>query len=457
MAATSQSSIIICIFAAKMKARFIQYLSELADSYEKKKFLLAVSGGKDSCVMAHLFFSAGPSFDIAHCNFNLRGNDSIRDKNFVMELAHNYNVTCYTKDFDTLKKQKNSGESIEMVARKLRYDWFDKIGKKYDYIVTAHHANDNAETVLLNMVRGTGLKGMTGIPAKNGKIIRPLLLFTADEITDYAINNHLDYCEDYTNKENNYQRNKIRNLVLPQLKEINSQIIHTLNKNIHIWKKQYHFYQSQIQEKIQQHLHQEKNYNYININDLNNEPFKDLILYELLSPIGFSESDIQNIIEALTHQSGKKFYSPTHTVVKEREKLIIAKLEIDESIYKTYNSIEELAQDNFQIELISIKQHSHFDVNPNTAYFDADKIKFPIIVRNWQKGDYFYPFGMEGKMKLSDFFNNQKIDNYKKSKIKIMCSQKNIIWVVGYRSDNRYKVDTQKTKQYYKITHKNCE
>ena len=440
-----------------MKARFIQYLRELTYPYEDKKFLLAVSGGKDSCVMAHLFFEAGLSFDISHCNFNLRGEDSIRDKNFVIQLAQKYNVKCFTTDFDTISIQKNSGESIEMVARKLRYDWFYKIGENYDFIVTAHHANDNAETVLLNMIRGTGLKGILGIPAQNGKIIRPLLSFTSDEISNYAKEHNLKYCEDYTNKENKYQRNKIRNLILPQLKEINPQIIQTLNNNTHIWKKQYQLYQSSIHQKIDNYLHQEKEYKYINIKDLDKDPFKDLILYELLSPHGFSESDIQDMIETLTHQSGKKFYSQTHIVFKERDKLIIALLENENTFSKTYYSIEELAEDNFQIELISIKQHDHFSVNANTAYFDADKIKFPITVRNWQKGDYFYPFGMEGKMKLSDFFNNQKIDNYKKSKIKIMCSQKIIIWIVGYRSDNRYKVDTQKTKHYYKITHINCE
>lgn len=451
------STIIIRIFAAKMKARFIQYLSELTYPYKEKKFLLAVSGGKDSCVMAHLFFEAGLSFDMAHCNFNLRGEDSIRDKNFVIQLSLKYKVKCFTTDFDTLKIQKNSGQSVEMVARNLRYEWFEEIGENYDYIVTAHHANDNAETVMLNLIRGTGLKGMTGIPAKNGKIIRPLLSFTADEIIDYTKINNLEYCEDYTNKENNYQRNKIRNLILPQLKEINPQIIHTFDKNIQIWKKQYLFYQNTLQEKIELYLHQDKGYQYINIKDLYKDPFKELVLYELLSPYGFSESDIQDIVESLTHQSGKKFYSQTHIVFKERDKLIIALLEKDNDFSKTYHSIEELIEDNFQIELVSIKQHDHFSVNANTAYFDADKIKFPITVRNWQKGDYFYPLGMEGKMKVSDFFNNQKIDNYKKNKIKIMCSKKNIIWIVGYRSDNRYKVDTQKTKQYYKITHKNCE
>ena len=440
-----------------MKARFIQYLSELADSYESKKYLLAVSGGKDSCVMAHLFFSAGLSFDMAHCNFSLRGEDSIRDKNFVIQLSEKYKVKCYTIDFDTLEIQKNSGKSVEMVARELRYDWFEEIGKTYDYIVTAHHANDNAETIFINIIRGTGLKGLTGIPAKNGKIIRPLLTFSAEEITDYATYNHLDYCEDYTNKENNYQRNKIRNLILPQLKEINPQIIHTLDKNIHIWKKQYEFYQTQIQQKIQLYLHQEKDYNYINIKDLDNEPFKDLVLYELLSPYGFSDSDIQNVLESLYHQSGKKFCSPSHTVFKERDKLIITKSINQDPDYKTYYSMDELARDNFQIELVSIKHHTDFSVNANTAYFDADKIEFPIIVRSWQKGDYFYPFGMKGKMKLSDYFNNQKIDNYKKGQIKIMCSQKNIIWIVGYRTDDRYKVDTQKTKHYYKIIHKSCE
>lgn len=440
-----------------MKKRFIQYITDLTTQYKDKKYLLAVSGGKDSCVMAYLFASTKLHFDIAHCNFNLRGKDSIRDKEFVIELANRYNVTCYTQDFDTLKIQEKSGKSIEMVARELRYKWFEIIGNKYDYIVTAHHANDNAETILLNMIRGTGIKGMTGIPSQNGKIIRPFLSFTSKEINDFALENNISFCEDYTNYENNYRRNKLRNIVIPQLTNINPNFINIIDKNTRIWKRQYEFYQKQIILKTEKYLHKEDHHIYFNIEELDKEPFKDLILYENLTKYGFKESQIQDILNSFNSQSGKKFYSKTHLAYKERNKIVLSEKDKTQAYFKQYFSFEEMKDDKYLIDLISIKEHKSFETNNNIAYFDADKIIFPITVRNWKTGDCFYPFGMKGKMKVSDFFNNLKIDNYKKNNIKIMCSQKNIIWIVGYRSDERYKVDTQKTKLYYKINAENCE
>lgn len=440
-----------------MKAQFIQNLKEIDPAYEDKKYLLTISGGKDSCAMAHLFHEFHLNFDIAHCNFHLRGTDSDRDQQFVENLAKEYQVKCFVKHFDTIKLQENSGKSVEMVAREIRYEWFNEIGKNYDYIVTAHHANDNAETILLNISRGTGLKGLTGIPIINGKIIRPLLSLTSDDIKHYLAENKLEFCEDYTNSETKYQRNKIRNIVIPELKNVNESIIYTLNKESKIWKKQFQFYEYQINTLIDKYLHKEKDHDFVEINEIENEPFKELLLYEILSQYHFSESCVLNICENLKHSSGNKYYSEDFQIFIERDKIIITKKDSNENYYKVYQSYEELNDDDFSIELIENKQNIKFEKKNNVAYFDAEKFKFPIEIRNWEAGDFFYPFGMKGKMKLSDFFNNNKIENYKKNNIKIMCSQKNITWVVGYRSDDRYKVDTQNTRFYYKITYKNCE
>ncbi|MBR0077518.1 MAG: tRNA lysidine(34) synthetase TilS, partial [Bacteroidales bacterium] len=229
-----------------MKESFYNNLKTLVGTPEKCSFLLVVSGGGDSVVMTHLFYSCGLPFAIAHCNFHLRGDDSNEDMRFVQQLAANYGVQLFVKEFDTLSIQKNSGKSVEMVARDLRYQWFEEVGQPFDFIVTAHHANDNAETLLLNLCRGTGLKGLAGIPARNGKYLRPLLPFPSDELRRYTTRHHLSFRTDRTNFSEQYQRNKIRLAVLPKLTEINPDLIRTFSRNADHFRHQYDFYQRQL-------------------------------------------------------------------------------------------------------------------------------------------------------------------------------------------------------------------
>lgn len=433
-----------------MEELFRQHINELVDSAPSKTFLLAVSGGADSSVLAYLFAHCQLNFAIAHCNFHLRGEESNLDMMLTRRMAQDYGVTYFEKEFNTKAEQEKSGDSIEMVARNLRYTWFKEIGIEYDYIVTAHHANDNAETVLLNLSRGTGLKGLTGIPEQNGKILRPLLPFSAQQIRQFAAEKNIAFRNDSSNFSDTFHRNKIRLSVIPKLEEVNPQLIQTFSHNSQILRQQYQFYQHQI-EKIKNDLVQiQGEETIIPLDKLSLLDDKILILNEILRNYGFNEDNVKQIIHSEQGPSGKKFLSSTHVLVKDRNYLIINHLTSDTHHSIMINSWEELSLYGFQICQCSINQKPIFENNPNIIYVDEKKINFPLILRHWKSGDFFFPFGMKGSKKLSDFFTNQKIDILTKDKIWLLCDGEKIIWVVGFRSDDRFKIDN-KTTNYIKI------
>jgi tRNA(Ile)-lysidine synthase len=435
-----------------MEKLFIRYLKEIVPEPEKVKFLLAVSGGIDSCALAHLFFQNHLSFDIAHCNFHLRGEDSNLDSSLVTALEKIYKVSVFVKEFDTLTLAQNSGKSVEMAARDLRYEWFAEIGHDYDYIVTAHHANDNAETMLLNLTRGTGLKGMSGIPTVNGKIIRPLLSFSSADILDYVKRHKIEYRDDQSNFSQQYHRNKIRHVVIPKLEEINPGFIHTASNNADIFKKQYDFYIKYMNLYKEKLLVNKEEGCYISVNDLIKEKYYSLILYEILSDFNFNPATINLIAENLHSISGKKYFSATHQLIKDRENLIITPvsedLENDSLIIPDPDTLQVYG---FDVEILDYQHDLHFEDNPMILYADADKLTFPLELRRWKEGDYFFPFGMKGKKKLSDYFTDRKIDLNTKHKIPLLCCNDEIVWVVGFRSDDRYRIEKNKTNKYYKI------
>lgn len=433
-----------------MEELFRQHINKLVPQAEKMTFLLAVSGGADSSVLAYLFHHCHLSFAIAHCNFHLRQDESNQDMLLVRQTAENYQVRYFEKEFDTLSIQNGSGQSVEMVARKLRYNWFNEIGADFDYIVTAHHANDNAETVLLNLSRGTGLKGLTGIPEKNGKILRPLLPFSANKIRQFADQKQIPYRNDASNFSEIYHRNKIRLSVIPKLEEINPELIQTFTHNIQLLQQQYQFYQHQL-DTIKADLVQIHNEEIIiSLEKISLLYDKILILNEILRDYGFNEDTVKQIIHSEQGPSGKKFLSSTHVLVKDRNKLIINRLDSDIHHSITINSWEKLNQYGFQTCQCTINQKPIFENNSNIIYVDEAKINFPLTLRQWEAGDFFFPFGMKGRKKISDFFINQKIDILKKDKIRLLCDGDKIIWVVGYRSDDRFKID-DKTTTYIKI------
>lgn len=434
-----------------METRFFQHLQTLVPHPEKARFLLTVSGGKDSTVLAHLFQRFNLDFAIAHCNFHLRDTDSDADMDFVKNLAEKFHKGLFIREFDTFSEQKDSGKSIEMTARDLRYEWFNKISATFNYVVTAHHADDNAETILLNLTRGTGLKGLTGIPALNGKFLRPLLPFSSDEILHYAQENRIDFRTDQTNFSEKYQRNKIRLAILPQLQEINPSLIATLTKNIAHFQQQFAFYQREINKKMQSICVKNADSLLISIEKLQNEPDQSILLYETLKPYGFSSNTTAEILTAIDGTNiGQLFFSPTHQLLKDRNLLIIKKIEDSTSHAIIIHDENDLRKAGFEVSRISITEITDFKQDTNSILVDADKLHFPLTIRNWKEGDKFRPFGMRGQQKLSDFFVNQKVNRFQKSQIKILSSENQIVWVIGLRADDRFKVD-ERTRECWII------
>ena len=433
-----------------MIQRFTSELKRLVGAANRYRYLLAVSGGADSSVLAYLFHSAGLNFAVAHCNFHLRGADSDRDMCVVQSLAQALDVPCYLKEFDTPSLQKNSGLSVEMMARKLRYDWFEEIGGDFDFIVTAHHANDAAETMLLNLCRGTGLKGMASIPEKNGKIIRPLLNFTAAEIRNFARNQNISYVFDDTNDDETIKRNRLRKTVIPILEELNPNLISTLSHNRKIFQKQLLFYQNCVENVKKEVVSKKDDVMVINTTLLAENSQKHIILYEILNDFGFTAAVIEDLMNA--EQSGKQFFSEQYSLLVNRDSYIIKPIKEGEDQCFTLDDEDELKR-FFQVETHTLSGPLVFSKDNNVLYLPAEKLTFPLTLRHWQEGDSFYPLGAKGRQKISDFFTDHKIDLFTKKKIWLLCNKNDILWVVGYRSNEQYKIDINKTKHYYTITY----
>ena len=431
-----------------MKKQFYQELLQLAPDAESARFLLAVSGGRDSVVLAHLFASFHLKFDIAHCNFHLRGEESNKEMFFVQNLPFLTTQKVFVKEFDTFNIQQNSGKSIEMVARELRYQWFEEIGEEYDYIVTAHHANDNAETVIMNLMRGTGLRGICGIPPKNGIIIRPILRFSAAAIEKYCLEQEIRFCVDSSNLSDEFLRNKIRHHIIPEMEKINPNIIEVFTKNCNLFQQQTQFFDTHIQQYKNKLLQEKDNRKTISIETLQNIENQSLILYEILNPFGFNADDVENILKSMSSNSGKQFFSDTHVLIKDRTHFILETKTAQKAQVIIIHNIEELEEYGFKVEKNTKNSEFSAIKSSKIIYVDAAKLSFPLTIRGWKSGDFFYPFGMKTKKKVSDFFTDLKIDLLEKQKIRILCSQDEIVWIVGYRADERFRV-RESTKSYY--------
>ena len=434
-----------------MKTHFYQEVLRLAPDAESARFLLAVSGGQDSVVLAHLFKTCGLNFDIAHCNFHLRGEESNKEMNFVQQLPFLTSQKIFVKEFDTITIQQKSGKSIEMVARELRYQWFEEIGKDYHYIVTAHHANDNAETMIMNLLRGTGLRGMGGISKKNGKIIRPLLWCNANEIKKYATQHEIKFCVDSSNLTDDFLRNKIRHHIIPELEKMNPKCIDNFSKNCNLFLQQTNFYDACIQYFKNKLVVEAEDRIYIDIHILRKIDNQSVILFEILNPYGFNIDNVVNILKSLNAQAGKRFLSDTHVLIKDRTHFIIEKKEIKKEEDILIYSIKELENHGFSVKKKVANQNDNIIKKHNVIYVDAQKISFPLTIRNWRNGDFFYPFGMKTKKKVSNFFTDLKIDLLEKQKVRLLCSHNQIVWIINIRADERFRID-ENTKYYYQIS-----
>jgi len=411
------------------------------------KILLAVSGGKDSMAMLHLFVAAKMSIGVAHCNFQLRAKAADEDENFVKQTCQQLNIPFHSIRFDTADYAEKHKISTQMAARELRYNWFEEIKTTHHYhsIATAHHQNDVAETMLINLTKGSGLSGLHGIKAKNNHVIRPLLCFTTDEIQQYISTHQISYREDQSNASVKYVRNKIRHEVLPKLAEINPNIIETLNKTATHFSATENILMQKIEEEKKRCFTTENELVKINIEHLQQLHPLTTYLYYFLSPFHFNFDDCEQITLSLNGNSGKQFFSTTHQLIKDRAFLLLSpktENQPEPIIIHTINDFTE-SPINIKLEIIANK-NTTFKTAKNIAYLDADKIAFPLYFRKWKEGDSFTPFGMKGKKKLSDYFIDEKFSIPEKEATWLLTDKNdNIIWVVNSRTDDNFRVSEQ--------------
>ncbi|MBC7450913.1 MAG: tRNA lysidine(34) synthetase TilS [Cytophagales bacterium] len=422
-----------------------QFISEKQLFQPEDKILLTVSGGIDSVVLFDLFLKAGFYFAVAHCNFSLRGEESDGDEQFVSNLAIRNGISFHVKRFDTSSFANERALSIQMAARELRYQWFEELldSYKYKYVATAHQLNDIIETMLINLSRGTGIAGLHGIAEKNGRIIRPLLFSGRDGIRAYAEENALHWREDSSNVEEKYARNLIRHRVVPVLKNLNPNLENTFRQNAERLKGAEMLFKYHIKEYKKALLIQNGTSFQISLTHLNCLPEPFVILTELLLPFGFNFKTIQTIYQQRNQSSGKRYYAPEYTLYSDRDMWFIAPVDELETFEYTIPENEEhieLPMGSVHFEVIDAIHFKGFRHNNAIAYISMDQLQWPLTIRSWQEGDRFQPFGMKGMKKVSDFMIDAKIPVPLKQKTPMLCSDNKLIWVVGHRLDDRFKI-----------------
>ncbi len=447
--------------------RFQAYINRCNLIAEGEKIVLALSGGMDSMVLADLLPKAKVEFVAAHCNFHLRGEESDGDEKFVREFAEKHDIQCFVKHFETEKYAAEQGISIEMAARDLRYAWFEELRQQlgYDKIAVAHHADDQAETFFINLLRGAGLRGLKGMQPQNGIIIRPLLWASREQIHRYAVENQIVWREDHTNAESVYLRNKIRNQLLPAFDELKPDARQGLYKSLEHLASENELYRELLKEKLAQIVEQDgdvqrlpysafldcfvprndaKRLSEAKVPELVEGPvYSFQLLFEWLRNYGFNTDQCRFIFEAMETGIGNQYCSPTHKVVIGRNELQLSglkedandEIQIDEGEWEVFSPIH--------LCLSKLEKTPDFviDKSSDVAQLDFDKLKFPLTLRHWRHGDRFHPLGMKGSKLLSDFFVDQKFTEWQKRKVWLLVSADgDILWVVGHRIDDRFKI-----------------
>ena len=427
---------------------FKQHLESDLSFLQDAKLLLATSGGIDSVVMAHLCHRLQLKFALAHCNFALRGNESDLDQAFVEKLAKTWKVAIFTKRFDTTLEAEKQKTSIQMAARALRYAWFEDLAatEGFDYIITAHHADDQLETFLINLSRGTGIEGLKGIPETNGKIARPLLPFSREAIVAYAEKEQLQWREDRSNAETKYLRNKLRHEVIPALKELNPKFLQHFIQTTQYLSGTHNLAQKHVQELKVVLFNKKKGTYQIPVSYLERLRPQEAYLYAFFSEYGFTEwNDLRDLLSA---QSGKQLFSATHRLLKDREYLFLQEIKEEDTAPVTVT--KKVREIQWPLPLRFQESDGDYLTTPAIAYIDKEKLKYPLTIRKWKNGDYFYPLGMQGKKKLSEFFRDEKYSLIDKEQQWLLCSEDQIVWVIGKRLDERFKV-TEETQSILQV------
>ena len=423
---------------------FLKFISDNKLVKPGEKILLAVSCGIDSMVMAHLFIQSKINIGIAHCNFSLRGEESDKDEEMVRLFASEKNIPFFVIRYETEAFAKNYGLSIQMAARELRYKWFEEIraGNMYDKIAVAHNLNDNTETVIINFIRGTGITGLTGIKPVNNRIIRPLLFATRQDIIRYGTRNKIIFREDLSNADTKYIRNKIRHKIIPLLKEINPSIELTINETAERFAGINEIVSDYISDLRSRICEQKNELITFNIGPLRPHLKNKTILFELFKPFGISNGYLNDLLKVIEGKTGGVIITPTHRIIKNRKDIIISdKINIYETCF-IVNNVGEFsnAPGIESAEYINIKDSSGIPHDQSVAFIDSEKISFPFTIRRWKAGDHFYPLGMTNKKKLSDYFIDNKCSMIDKEKKLILESCGEIVWIIGDRIDNRFRI-----------------
>jgi tRNA(Ile)-lysidine synthase len=432
-------------------AEFQESLQKLGIA-KKDRLLLAVSGGLDSVVMTSLLEMSGFEFAIAHVNFQLRGVESERDEAFVRQLADKYQRPFFVKKFDSMAYAKSEKTSIQVAARNLRYEWFKTfIGNgvdQYKFLLTGHHSDDNIETMLMHFFRGTGISGLTGMPEKKGHLVRPLLNISRKQLKEFALEQNLEWVEDSSNASDDYTRNFFRNELIPSISSVFPDVQLNLKNNLRRFSEANILYGEAVSLHKKRLLKQTGLEIHIPILLLKKAVPLKTILFEIIKEYHFSPLQTGEIIRLMDSANGKYISSSSHRIIKNRGWLILAPANDESATHIVIDSEREIDYPEGRIHINSktLEGSEHFVAPPGTECLDAKKIKFPLLLRKWKAGDYFYPLGMKKKKKLARYFIDQKLSKTAKEKVWVLLMDSQIICVVGQRIDNRFRIDASTNK-----------
>ncbi len=424
------------------------------------KILVAVSGGVDSMVLMRLMAAEGYRFAVAHCNFQLRGLESDGDEHLVEEEARRYGVEYHSIHFDTEGVMAETGESMEMAARRLRYEWLDKlcVAHGYDVVAIAHHLDDSIETHFINMLRGTGLRGLTGIAMRNKRIVRPMLFATRKDILDYAIVNDIAFREDSSNRSMKYLRNRVRHEVVPKLTEINAQYASVMARNMMMLDQAQQYIDASIALVKRDALKVYDNGYRLDVSVIDDMLPRNFVIYEILnSEFGFRRESVENICSALDDGvSGRRFYTSNMEAIVDRGSIIVMpRCEADAAgdmlLIDEGDCCHKYGEQVITFEYLGVESIATLNQGANVALLDADKLVYPLSLRVWRDGDSFVPFGMKGRKKISDFLVDNKVSIVDKRQQLLLLSDDRVVWVVGRRIDNRYAV-TNNTRMILRVS-----